>query len=177
MIMAGLIYGLVTGVLFGFLMQKAHVVRYEKQVGAMRLQDFTIFKFMFSAIIVGMVGIYALAGAGLVTLSVKSTVLGANILGGVLFGIGWAILGYCPGTAAGALGEGRWDVIPGIAGMILGAAAYAEAYPLMKRTVLTWGDYGKITLVDVTTVPAWLLILGLSGVYILLCVLFEVRKA
>jgi len=173
--MAALFYGLVTGVLFGFLMQKARVIRYEKQVGAMRLQDFTIFKFMFSAIIVGMVGIYAMRDAGIVTLSIKSTVLGANIIGGIIFGVGWAVLGYCPGTAAGALGEGRWDVIPGIAGMIIGAAAYAEVYPFMKRTILKWGDYGKMTFGDLTGIPAWPLILGLSGVYILLCVFFEVK--
>ena len=173
--MAALFYGLVTGVFFGFLMQKARVIRYEKQVGAMRLQDFTIFKFMFSAIIVGMVGIYVMKGAGIVTLSIKSTVLGANIIGGIIFGVGWAVLGYCPGTAAGALGEGRWDVIPGIVGMIIGAAAYAEVYPFMKRTVLNWGDYGKMTLGDLTGIPVWPLILGLSCVYILLCVLFEVK--
>lgn len=55
-----LVYGAITGVLFGFLMQKAQVLRYDKQVGALRLVDFTIVKFMLSTVIVAMVGIYAL---------------------------------------------------------------------------------------------------------------------
>ena len=55
--MLTLLYGLVTGILFGFLFQQSHVARYEKQVGAMRLKDMTILKFMLSAIVVGMIGI------------------------------------------------------------------------------------------------------------------------
>jgi hypothetical protein len=62
------VLGLVTGVLFGFLLQKGRVLRFDKQVGAMLLQDMTIFKFMLSAILVGMVGIQLLAGAGIIAL-------------------------------------------------------------------------------------------------------------
>ncbi|HPE37640.1 MAG TPA: YeeE/YedE thiosulfate transporter family protein, partial [Spirochaetales bacterium] len=119
-----LIYGLVTGIVFGFLTQKARVLRYDKQLGALRLRDMTIVKFMLSNILVAMVGIYLLHDLGLVKLSVKATVLGPNIVGGLLFGLGWGLLGYCPGTSAGALGEGRLDALWGIAGML---ATIAEA--------------------------------------------------
>jgi hypothetical protein len=51
-----------------------------------------------------------------------------------------------PNTAMGALGEGRYDSAFSLLGMILGAGLYAEFYPIMKGTVLTWGDFGKITL-------------------------------
>jgi uncharacterized membrane protein YedE/YeeE len=84
--------------------------------------------------------------------------LGGNILGGLIFGLGWGLLGYCPGTSAGALGEGRWDALWGILGMLLGAALYAEAYPFFKKTVLTWGDLGKITLPQVLGVNHWVVI-------------------
>jgi len=168
-----LIYGLVTGILFGFLMQKAHVIRYDKQVGAMRLTDFTIFKFMLSAIIVGMVGIYFLKDAGIVSLSVKSTSLGANIIGGLIFGIGWALAGYCPGTAAGALGEGRWDALIAIVGMLVGAALYAEAYPALKASVLAWGNLGKITLPDILGLHHWIVIVALCVIYVGLFFLFR----
>jgi hypothetical protein len=153
-----LVYGLITGVLFGFLLQKGRVLRYDRQLGALRLLDMTIVKFMFSTIIVGMAGVYLLKDFGLVKLSVKPTLLGANILGGLIFGIGWGLLGYCPGTSAGALGEGRWDAIWGIVGMLVGAALYAEAFPFMKKTVLTWGDLGKLTLPELLGVNPWVII-------------------
>ena len=171
-----LIYGLVTGILFGFLMQKAQVIRYDKQVGAMRLVDFTIFKFMLSAIIVGMVGIYLLKDFGIISLSVKATSLGANIIGGLIFGIGWALAGYCPGTAAGALGEGRWDALIVIFGMLAGAALYAEAYPAMKSSILTWGNYGKITLPGILGWNHWTVIIVLSVIYVGLFLLFEKKN-
>ena len=103
---AGHVVGLITGVLFGFLLQKGRVLRFDKQVGAMLLKDMTIFKFMLSAIVVGMVGILLLSDAGVITLNHKALNLGGVLLGGLLFGIGWAVMGFCPGTAIGALGEG-----------------------------------------------------------------------
>jgi hypothetical protein len=153
-----LLYGLVTGVFFGFLLQRGGVLRYDRQIGALRLIDMTIIKFMLSAILVAMVGVYLLKDMGIVKLNLKPTILGAQILGGLIFGLGWGVLGYCPGTQIGALGEGRWDAIWGIMGMLLGAALYAEAYPLMKATVLTWGVYGKITLPQILGVNHWVVI-------------------
>ena len=153
-----LIYGLITGMLFGFFLQKAQVLRYDKQVGALRLMDMTIVKFMVSSILVGMVGVYLLHDLGLAKLSLKPTILGGNILGGLIFGLGWGLLGYCPGTSAGALGEGRWDALWGILGMLAGAALYAEAYPALKGTALTWGDFGKITIPQVLGLRHWILI-------------------
>lgn len=153
-----LFYGLITGILFGLLLQKGRVLRYDKQLGALRLLDMTIVKFMFSTVVVGMVGVYLLKDFGLAKLAVKPTLLGANILGGLTFGIGWGLLGYCPGTSAGALGEGRWDAIWGILGMLAGAALYAEAFPFMKKTVLTWGDLGNLTLPEVLGLSPWVII-------------------
>jgi uncharacterized protein len=157
------VYGLVTGILFGFLLQKAEVIRYDRQLGALRFMDMTIVKFMLSTILVGMVGVHLLADLGLAKLSVKSTVLGGNILGGLLFGLGWGLLGYCPGTSAGALGEGRWDAVWGILGMLAGGALFVEVYPRLKATVLTWGDFGKITLPQIIGINHWLIIAFLLG--------------
>jgi hypothetical protein len=55
----------------------------------------------------------------------------------------------------GAIGEGRWDAVWGIIGMLFGAALYAEAYPFFKATVLTWGDYGKITIPQLIGINHW----------------------
>ncbi len=159
--MSILIYGLLTGILFGFFLQKGQVLRYDKQLGALRLLDFTIVKFMLSTVIVSMVGIYLLLDLGLIELDIKSASLGANIIGGLIFGIGWGLVGYCPATAAGALGEGRYDAAFGLVGMLVGAAVYAEAYPALASTVLSWGKLGKITLHGVLGINHWIVIIAL----------------
>jgi len=156
--MNDIIYGLITGAIFGFLLQKARVIRYDKQLGALRLLDMTIVKFMFSSVLVAMIGVYLLKDLGIVKLSIKTTILGSNIAGGLIFGIGWGLLGYCPGTSLGALGEGRWDAIWGILGMIVGAGLFAEAFPVLKNTVLQWGVYGKITIPEALGVNHWIII-------------------
>jgi uncharacterized membrane protein YedE/YeeE len=156
--MIPLLYGLITGMLFGFFLQRGQVLRYDKQVGALRLMDMTIIKFMLTAIFVGTVGIYLLHDLGLAKLSIKSTILGSTIVGGLLFGLGWGLVGYCPGTSIGAVGEGRWDGIWAVLGMLAGGAFYAEVYPLMKKTLLAWGDLGKITLPELLGVSHWLVI-------------------
>ncbi|MDZ4165016.1 MAG: YeeE/YedE thiosulfate transporter family protein [Smithellaceae bacterium] len=168
-----LLTGAVTGILFGFFMQKAQVIRYDRQLAALRLRDMTIVKFMLSTILVAMVGIYFLLDLGLIKLSVKPLILGGNVLGGLIFGIGWGIVGYCPATAMGALGEGRYDSAFGLLGMLLGAGLYAEAYPLMQETVLTWGDFGKVTLPTVLGVNHWIVIVILVATFIALFRWFE----
>lgn len=168
-----LLYGLVTGLLFGMLLQKGRVLRYDKQLGALLLKDMTIVKFMLTSIIVAMVGTYLLVDLGVAKLSIKATILGANIIGGILFGLGWGLLGYCPGTAVGALGEGRLDALWGIAGMLAGAALYAEAFPTMKTSVLTWGNYGKITLPQLLGINHWFVIVPIVAGSIYLFRWFE----
>ena len=165
-----LIYGLVTGLLFGFLLQKGRVLRYDKQIGALRLLDMTIVKFMFSSVLVGMIGIYTLSDLGLAKLSIKATILGPVIIGALLFGLGWGLLGYCPGTSMGALGEGRWDAVWGIIGMIAGAGLFAEVYPHLKGTVYTWRDLGRITLPQVLGMNHWtIILLFIVGGLLLFC--------
>ena len=165
--------GLGTGIIFGFLLQKGRVLRFEKQVGALLLKDMTIFKFMLSAILVGMVGIALLAGRGTIEMDHKSMNLGAVLLGGVLFGAGWAVMGYCPGTSVGALGEGRFHALFAIAGMIAGAGLYAVLYPFAKSTVLAWKDFGAIGLPETFGISPWILIGAIGALTILLFYWFE----
>ncbi len=168
-----LLLGLVTGIMFGFLLQKGRVIRYDKQVGALRLMDMTIVKFMLSSILVAMIGVYLLKDFGIVKLQIKPTIIGAQVLGGLIFGLGWGVLGYCPGTQMGALGEGRWDAVWGILGMLTGAAIFAEAYPALKETVLTWGVFGKITVPQMLGVNHWVVIVVFTVGTLLLFRWFE----
>lgn len=156
--METLIYGLITGIIFGFLMQRARVIRFDKQVGALLLRDMTIVKFMFTAILVGMVGLYLLADLGVLQLSGRPLVLGGVLVGGALFGLGWALLGYCPGTAWGALGEGRLDAVAGILGLFSGAYLYSILYPALSSSVLQWGVLGSPTIPQALGVNNWLVI-------------------
>jgi uncharacterized membrane protein YedE/YeeE len=168
--------GLVTGILFGFLLQKGRVLRFDKQVGAMLLKDMTILKFMLSAILVGMVGIHLLADLEIIKLSHKPMNVGAVVIGGALFGLGWAVMGFCPGTSVGALGEGRWHAVFAIIGMIAGAAIYAELYPFLESTVLAWKDFGKIGLPAAVGISHWIVIPIFWAVVIALFFWFEKKR-
>jgi hypothetical protein len=170
------VLGLATGVLFGFLLQKGGVLRFDRQIGALLFRDMTIVKFMFSAILVGSVGLQLLSEAGLIALSHKAMNVGAVVAGGLLFGGGWAVAGFCPGTAVGALGEGRWHALFVIAGMLLGAALFAEAYPYLKDTVLVWKDYGKLGLPQVLNVSPWHCIAVLWGAAAVIFVWCEFKR-
>ena len=170
------ILGLITGILFGFLLQKGRVLRFEKQVGAMLFKDMTIFKFMLSSILVGMVGIYLMNDLGIVKLSHKPMNVGAVVVGGALFGIGWAVMGYCPGTSLGALGEGRWHAIFAILGMIAGAAVFAELYPYFKTTIYSWKDYGKIGVPEIAGISHWIIVPIFAAGVSMLFIIFEKRQ-
>lgn len=165
--------GLATGILFGFLLQKGRVLRFDKQIGALLLRDMTILKFMLSSILVGMVGILGLADLGLITLSHKPMNVGAILVGGILFGIGWVFMGFCPGTSVGAVGEGRLHALFAIAGMIGGAALYAELYPMFQATVLSWKDFGKIGLPETLGISTWLVVAVFWVLSLLLFLWFE----
>lgn len=148
--------GAVTGLVFGYLLQKGGVTRFKVIVDQFLLRDFTMLKIMVSATIVGGVGIYALrAGGADFPMHVKSATLLGNVLGGLIFGAGMVVLGYCPGTGIAALGDGSRHAIPGLLGMFFGAAIYAEAFPWVNDTILKVADEGKVTLPDATGITPW----------------------
>jgi hypothetical protein len=163
---ARLVLGLVTGILFGFILQKGQVTKYDKIIGFFRLTDWTVLKVLVAGIVSGMVGVYALHDLGLANLHIKPTLLGANIIGGLIFGVGMLLLGFCPGTCAAAFGEGRLDgFFRGIIGILIGAGLYSEVYPLIQSNLLKIGDYGKLTIPDLLGVNAWMVIVPVVIVF------------
>jgi uncharacterized protein len=140
-----LVLGLIFGMAFGFLLQKGGVAKYEVLIGVLLLTDFTVIKVMLSAVIVGMVGIFLMHQWELVELHVKPTRFAANILGGLVFGCGFALAAYCPGTSAAALGQGNYDALAAMVGLMAGSYLFAEASGWLERTVNQWGDVGKLT--------------------------------
>jgi len=153
-----LIGGVIFGLAFGFLLQKGGVGKYHVLLGQLLLQDWTVVKIMMTAVVVGMVGIFVLHHFAKVNLHIKPTKLGPNIIGGLLFGAGFALMGYCPGTGAAALGQGSWDALFGMVGLVAGSWLYAELSGPLKKTVEKWGDLGKLTLAEVLHVPRGVLV-------------------
>lgn len=149
-----LILATIAGLAFGFLLQKGGAAKLNILIGQLLLQDWTVVKIMLTAIVVGMLGIYPLHQAAKVNLHLKPTRVGPNIVGGLVFGAGFALIGYCPGTAAAALGQGNWDVLFGMAGLVAGSYLYAESSGWLKRSGFQkWGELGKITLPDLMNIP------------------------
>jgi len=157
-----LIAGAMFGLAFGFLLQKGGVGKYNVLIGQLLLQDWTVVKIMLTAIVVGMIGVSTLHHFAKVNLHIKPTRIGANIIGGLLFGVGFALMGYCPGTAAAALGQGSWDALFGMAGLIAGSWMFAELSGWTKRTVESWGDYGRVLLPDLLSVPRGVFVVGFA---------------
>jgi len=141
-----LVLGLVFGVVFGFLLQKGGVAKYEVLLGQFLLTDFTVIKIMLTAVTVGMAGVFAMRALGLVTLHVKPTRYASNILGGLIFGVGLGLIGYCPGTGAAALGQGNYDAIAGVLGLAAGSYLFAETSGYLSRTIQQIGERGKLML-------------------------------
>lgn len=154
--------GLFTGIVFGFLLQKGRVAKFPIIVGQFLLRDWTVAKIMGIAVVVGAIGVYALVGIDAASLHVKPALIAGVILGGVLFGFGMVLLGYCPGTSVAACGEGHRDAMVGVAGMLVGAFAFVLLYRGLDPVLRAWGDLGKVTLPEITGTSPWLWVAAMA---------------
>lgn len=171
---SSLAWGFVFGVVFGFLLQKGGVTKYDVIIGQLLLTDFTVVKIMLSAVATGMIGIHLMKNLGWIQLNPKAGSWGKNAIGGLIFGLGFALLGYCPGTIAGAIGNGYLDAtVGGLAGILLGAGLFAALYPGLKSGILKKGDFGNLTLPRLLEVNEWAVILPLFMLIVLVLYLIE----
>ena len=169
-----LFLGLIMGIIFGFLLQKGGATNYDVILGQLLLTDFTVVKIMLSAVIAGMVGVYHLKRLGLTQLHPKPDSLGASVIGGLIFGVGFGTLGYCPGTLAGALGQGHLDALfGGVVGILIGAGLFAALYPRLEASMLHSGGFGKRTIPQVLKVNEWVIIVPFVVLLIALLGVFE----
>ena len=171
---AQVVLGLVTGICFGFLLQKGGVTDYGVIEGQLLLVDFTVLKVMLSAVMVGMVVFQILKKYGYANSHAAHGTLGANVIGGLIFGAGFALLGYCPGTVAGAVGTGALDaLIGGMVGMLAGAGFFAELYPALKNRMLGYGKFPAVTVPEFLHLNLWFVIVLLEAFMIGFLVLLE----
>jgi hypothetical protein len=160
------------GIVFGFLLQKGGVTQYDVIIGQLLLKDFTVVKIMLSAVLVGMIGVHLLCSIGLAKLHPKAGSIGTSVIGGLIFGVGFGILGYCPGTVAAAAGAGALDaLLGGVVGILLGAWLFALAYPKLQGTILSKMDFGELTLPQLFKVNQWIVVVPVAILIILLLLL------
>jgi hypothetical protein len=149
--------GLLCGFLFGFVLENAGFGSPVKLTAQFRLSDWSVFKVMFTAIVVAAAGLYLLQQTGIMqaeAIFVPSALLMAAGIGGVLVGAGFAIGGYCPGTSVVGLFSGRLDAAVFLIGLLIGTFAFAGVYGTTIETIMamfevTQGD----TLADVFNIP------------------------
>ena len=171
-----LFLGLIIGIFFGFLLQKGGATQYRIIIGQLLLTDFTVVKIMLSAVITGTLGIHLLRSMGLARLQPKPGSIGASVFGGLIFGVGFATLGYCPGTIAGAVGQGSMDaLLGGVVGILFGAGIFAAFYPKAQDVILNKGDFGELTLPELLKVNAWIVVIPVA--ILLTALLFWLEKA
>jgi hypothetical protein len=147
---------LVLGAGFGFCLERAGFGSARKLTAVFYLHDMSVVKVMFTAIVTAMVGLAVLSGIGaldLTALYVEPTNLAAATIGGLVFGAGFIVGGYCPGTAVAAMASGRKDGIAFALGMLSGVYAYAELTPGIDTWIKATAQ-GEMTLPSVTGVPA-----------------------
>ncbi len=164
-VFTAVLIGLAMGAVFGLALEKSRVFEPGIIVGQMRLRNFVMLKIFLTAVTTGLVVLAVLHGFGIVKLGPKAVLMGADLIGGALLGVGIAMAGACPGTVAAQIGAGYADARLTLVGGLLGAVAFTYLEPMLNPILLSGGP-GKLTLASVTGVPFWMLALGFAVVLI-----------
>ena len=158
--------GILLGFGFGFVLERAGFGSGCKLTAQFRLTDWSVFKVMLTAIVFAAVGLYALELGGLVDASrmyVPAPYLWAIAAGGAAIGAGFAVGGYCPGTAMVGITTGRVDAMVFFIGLLVGTFAFASLFPWLEPLTtageLTKGD----RLPELLGMPEWLVLAILVG--------------
>ncbi|MFK8058217.1 MAG: YeeE/YedE thiosulfate transporter family protein [Saprospiraceae bacterium] len=138
---------LILGMVFGAILQYARLNTFNTISGLATLDNFSVIKAISLAIGVGIMLLNIEIAFGFASFHVKPFFVGGLVAGGLIFGSGMAILGYCPGTLAISLGEGSIDAFVGIGGALLGGLAYTLALPVIEPFL--GPDLGKVSLSSV----------------------------
>ena len=161
----------VIGLFFGFFLERGGMGDPHKLTAVFYRTDFGVPKMMFSAILVAATGLCFLADLKVLDMNsvwIIPTFLWPQLVGGALFGLGFLVSGYCPGTAVAGLASGRLDALVTMVGVGIGALIFSAFYPAMEGFYTT-GDMGTVTLPELVHVNHWVL---LTFVYVFAGVMF-----
>jgi len=156
----GFFLAVVIGIFFGFFLERGGLGNPRKLTGVFYLTDFTVPKAMFSAIVTATVGLYLMADLKLIDLSriwIVPTFFWPQIVGGALFGVGFVISGYCPGTAAAGFSSGRIDALVTMIGIGVGSVIFAYFFPWMENFYNS-SAMGGVTLPQLMHINHWLIV-------------------
>jgi hypothetical protein len=171
-LLGSILTGLAMGIMFGFALEKSRVFEPGMIVGQMQLRNFTMLKIFLAAVATGAIVLAVLHGFGWTKLHPKPLFLGADLVGGLILGVGIALAGACPGTVLAQVGVGYRDAIFTLIGGIAGATAFTYAEPALAPFLASDG-FGKITFADLTGIPFWILALALALLLIVILVGLE----
>lgn len=164
LVMAGLI-----GLAFGLWLERAGFGSSRKLTGMFFFRDLAVFQVMFSALLTAMFGLLACQALGLIELDAiyrMETFLWPQIVGGLIFGVGFVIGGWCPGTALVGLGSGKLDALVFLGGAGLGGLIYAMFDDNLAGFAAS-GARGLETLPETVGMRPWLLAFAILGVALL----------
>jgi uncharacterized membrane protein YedE/YeeE len=159
-----LVLAVVFGFAFGWLLHRGKVTQYNVIINQFRLRDFTVLKVMMTAIIVGGLGVLLLTEMDMAKWHIRDANMLGTIIGAAMFGIGMVLYGYCPGTGVAAMATGSLHAIIGGIGMLIGAMLYAFSFDWVRDNILSIGKLGKVTLTDLTGIPAILIYIMLIAI-------------
>jgi hypothetical protein len=157
-----LVLGFLIGIGFGFFLERAGFGSARKLMGQFYLYDLSVLKVMFTAVVTALLGVTYLAWLGWLDLSLVylvPTYWVAQVVGGLVAGLGFVVGGYCPGTSAAAAATGRLDGFAYVLGIAAGVPVFAVAFPWVKG-LYTAGELGPRTLPAVLGLPHGVVVLA-----------------
>jgi thiosulfate/3-mercaptopyruvate sulfurtransferase len=159
-----LFLSLLIGCGFGFALERAGFSSSRRLAGVFYFTDMAVIKVMFTALITAMLGISFLAALGWIQMDsifLMPTIYGAQIAGGLLFGVGFAMGAWCPGTAAAGLAAGRIDALVFLVGSVAGSILFNELFPVIGA-LYTAGDRGTQLVYSTLGIPRNIFIFALT---------------
>jgi uncharacterized membrane protein YedE/YeeE len=166
---------LVIGLFFGFFLERGGMGNPHRLTGVFYRTDFAVPKMMFTAILVAGTGLCLLSDLNVLDMSrvyIIPTFFWPQLVGGTLFGLGYLVSGYCPGTAVAGLASGRLDALVVMAGISSGTLLFSSLYPWLEGFYKT-GDMGTSTLPNLLHVSHWAILLL---VYVMAGIMFYVME-